>query len=75
MDAVAHVRVPHRVHQTAERHEARERVHQTVTAVIGREMIAGRNPDEMPREVLLLLDDMEGLLSGKVLNYAVRGAE
>ncbi|WP_200303856.1 TetR/AcrR family transcriptional regulator [Streptomyces adelaidensis] len=47
-------------------------VHQTVMAVISREMLAGRNPDEVSREVLLLLDDMEGLLSEKVLNYAVR---
>jgi hypothetical protein len=43
-------------------------------AVIGREMMAGRNPDEVSREVLLLLDDMEELLSEKVLNYAVRDA-
>jgi AcrR family transcriptional regulator len=49
-------------------------VHQTVMAVIGREMMAGRNPDEVSREVLLLLDDMEELLSEKVLNYAVRDA-
>jgi len=49
-------------------------VHQTVMATIGREMMAGRNPDEVSREVLLLLDDMEGLLSEKVLNYAVRDA-
>ncbi|MEW2401409.1 TetR/AcrR family transcriptional regulator [Streptomyces sp. NPDC046862] len=50
-------------------------VHQTVMGVIAREMIAGRNPDEVSREVLVLLDDIEGLLSEKVLNYAVRGAE
>ncbi|MFM9450419.1 TetR/AcrR family transcriptional regulator [Streptomyces europaeiscabiei] len=50
-------------------------VHQTVMAVIGREMLAGRNPDEVSREVLLLLDGMEGLLSDKVLNYAVRPSE
>lgn len=50
-------------------------VHQTVMAVIGREMLARRNPDEVSREVLLLLDDMEGLLSEKVLNYAVRPSE
>ncbi|WP_055494836.1 TetR/AcrR family transcriptional regulator [Streptomyces sp. TP-A0356] len=50
-------------------------VHQTVMAVIGREMMAGRNPGEVSREVLVLLDDMEGLLSEKVLNYAVRAAE
>ena len=50
-------------------------VHQTVMAVIGREMMAGRNPDEVSREVLVLLDEMEELLSEKVLNYAVRAAE
>lgn len=50
-------------------------VHQTVMAVIGREMMAGRNPDEVSREVLVLLDEMEVLLSEKVLNYAVRAAE
>ena len=41
-------------------------------AVIGRRMLAGHNPDEVSREVLLLLDEMEGLLSDTVLNYAVR---
>ncbi|GGN77246.1 TetR family transcriptional regulator [Streptomyces albiflavescens] len=50
-------------------------VHQTVMSVIGREMMAGRNPGEVSREVLVLLDDMEELLSEKVLNYAVRAAE
>jgi len=50
-------------------------VHQTVMAVIGREMLAGRNPGEVSREVLLLLDGMEGLLSEKVLNYAVRPSQ
>jgi hypothetical protein len=44
-------------------------------AVIGREMMAGRNPDEVSREVLLLLDEMEELLSEKVLKYAVRAPE
>ncbi|MEU6255075.1 TetR/AcrR family transcriptional regulator [Streptomyces sp. NPDC047043] len=50
-------------------------VHSTVVAVIGREMVKGRNPREVSREVLALLDDIEDLLSEKVLNYAVRGAE
>ncbi|KDN72817.1 TetR/AcrR family transcriptional regulator [Streptomyces olindensis] len=50
-------------------------VHGTVFVVIGREMAQGRNPDEVSREVLGLLDDIEDLLSEKVLNYAVRGAE
>ncbi|MEV0641918.1 TetR/AcrR family transcriptional regulator [Streptomyces sp. NPDC050619] len=50
-------------------------IHQTVFVTIGREMVAGRNPDEVSREMLVLLDDIEELLSEKVLNYAVRGAE
>ncbi|MFF4352702.1 TetR/AcrR family transcriptional regulator [Streptomyces sp. NPDC001530] len=50
-------------------------VHQTVMSVIGREMMTGRNQDEVSREVLVLLDDMGELLSEKVLNYAVRAAE
>ena len=50
-------------------------LHQTVMGVIGREMVAGRKPGEVSREVLLLLDDMEDLLSEKVLNYAVRAPE
>ncbi|MET7988302.1 TetR family transcriptional regulator [Streptomyces sp. NPDC005281] len=49
-------------------------VHQTVVSAIGSEMMAGRDPDEVSREMLVLLDDMEELLSAKVLNYAVRAA-
>jgi AcrR family transcriptional regulator len=49
-------------------------VHGTLFASIGREMAGGRNPDEVSREMLGLLDDIEGLLSEQVLNYAVRGA-
>ncbi|MFG1667481.1 TetR/AcrR family transcriptional regulator [Streptomyces sp. Y7] len=50
-------------------------IHQTVFVHIGREMVAGRNPGKVSREVLVLLDDIEELLSANVLNYAVRGAE
>ncbi|MFE0512190.1 TetR/AcrR family transcriptional regulator [Streptomyces sp. NPDC058964] len=50
-------------------------IHQTVFVRIGREMVAGRNPDEVSREVLVLLDDIEDVLSEKVLNYAVRDSE
>ncbi|MFD6290169.1 TetR/AcrR family transcriptional regulator [Streptomyces sp. NPDC060205] len=50
-------------------------LHQTVMSTVGREMIAGRAPAEVSREVLTLLDGMEDLLSEKVLNYAVRAAE
>ena len=49
-------------------------IHETVFAAIGREMVAGRDPGEVSREVLVLLDYIEELLSEKVLNYAVRGA-
>lgn len=50
-------------------------IHKTVFERIGREMIAGRNPDEVSREMLVLLDGIEELLSEKVLNYAVRAPE
>ncbi|MGA5900511.1 TetR/AcrR family transcriptional regulator [Streptomyces venetus] len=50
-------------------------VHGTLFVAIGREMVKGRNPDEVSREMLVFLDDIEELLSEKVLNYAVRGAE
>jgi hypothetical protein len=49
-------------------------IHSTVVAVIGREMAKGREPREVSREVLALLDDIEELLSERVLGYAVRGA-
>ncbi|MEV5545174.1 TetR/AcrR family transcriptional regulator [Streptomyces sp. NPDC052309] len=49
-------------------------LHGTVVATIGQRMLAGGKPAEVSREVLLMLDEMEGLLSERVLNYAVRGA-
>ncbi|MFI7012490.1 TetR/AcrR family transcriptional regulator [Streptomyces sp. NPDC050145] len=49
-------------------------VHQTVMGEIGRRMMAGGRPEEVSREMLDVLDDIEALLSDKVLNYAVRGA-
>ncbi|MBC2869311.1 TetR/AcrR family transcriptional regulator [Streptomyces mexicanus] len=49
-------------------------IQQTVFVTIGREMLKGRHPNEVSREVLDLLDDIEDLVSEKVLNYAVRGA-
>ncbi|NEE12029.1 TetR/AcrR family transcriptional regulator [Streptomyces sp. SID7499] len=49
-------------------------VHGTLFVAIGREMVKGRNPDEVSREMLVVLDDIEELLGEKVLNYAVRGA-
>ncbi|MEU4201615.1 TetR/AcrR family transcriptional regulator [Streptomyces sp. NPDC026294] len=48
-------------------------VHATLTAHIARAMMAGRAPDEVSREALVLLDDLEDALGEKVLNYAVRG--
>ncbi|MFE9682965.1 TetR/AcrR family transcriptional regulator [Streptomyces sp. NPDC002701] len=50
-------------------------LHGTVMSAVGREMMAGRDPAEVSREVLALLDHMEDLLSEKVLNYAVRAAD
>jgi AcrR family transcriptional regulator len=50
-------------------------IHQTVFVAIGRRMVEGGNPDEVSREALVLLDDIEELLSENVLNYAVRGTE
>ncbi|MFI9050172.1 TetR/AcrR family transcriptional regulator [Streptomyces sp. NPDC053427] len=47
-------------------------VHQTLMTTIADEMIAGRKPGVVSREALALLDEMEALLSDKVLNYAVR---
>ena len=49
-------------------------LHGTVIATIGQRMLAGGRPSEVSREVLALLDDMEELLSEKVLGYAVRDA-
>ncbi|CAL9456043.1 MULTISPECIES: TetR/AcrR family transcriptional regulator [Streptomyces] len=49
-------------------------LHGTVMVEIGHRMVAGGKPSEVSRETLLLLDEMEELLSEKVLNYAVRGA-
>ncbi|CAL9530791.1 hypothetical protein SUDANB58_04041 [Streptomyces sp. enrichment culture] len=50
-------------------------LHSTVMTGIGQRMLAGGTPAAVSREMLVLLDEMEGLLSGKVLTYAVRGAE
>lgn len=49
-------------------------VHQTLIVTIAQEMMAGRNPAEVSREALVVLDEMEEVLSEKVLNYAVRPA-
>ncbi|MET9355621.1 TetR/AcrR family transcriptional regulator [Streptomyces sp. NPDC006617] len=49
-------------------------LHGTVMATIGRRLMAGGKPAEVSRDILVLLDEMEELLSEKVLNYAVRGA-
>ncbi|MEV8560718.1 TetR/AcrR family transcriptional regulator [Streptomyces sp. NPDC051917] len=49
-------------------------IHSTVIAVIGREMVKGREPCEVSREVLALLDDIEDLLGERVLSHAVRTA-
>lgn len=49
-------------------------LHSAVMTTIGQRMVAGGRPAEVSRQMLVLLDEMEELLSGKVLNYAVRGA-
>ncbi|MFI0214742.1 TetR/AcrR family transcriptional regulator [Streptomyces lydicus] len=49
-------------------------VHQTLMTAIAHEMIAGRKADVVSREALVLLDEMEDLLSETVLNYAVKAA-
>jgi AcrR family transcriptional regulator len=47
-------------------------IHQTAFVTIGRDMLAGRKPAEVSREVFVLLDDIEDLLSERVLGHAVR---
>ncbi|MFJ3302854.1 TetR/AcrR family transcriptional regulator [Streptomyces sp. NPDC086549] len=47
--------------------------HAAVMSAIACEMIKDRDPREVSREILVLLEDIEDLLSEKVLNYAVRG--
>ncbi|MEV0254337.1 TetR/AcrR family transcriptional regulator [Streptomyces sp. NPDC050732] len=49
-------------------------LHSTLMAWIGDEMSKSREPGEVSREALVLLDEMEDLLGEKVLNYAVRAA-
>ncbi|MEU3961040.1 TetR/AcrR family transcriptional regulator [Streptomyces buecherae] len=46
----------------------------TLMGFVGRQMMAGREVAEVSREALVLLDEMEDLLSERVLNYAVRPA-
>ncbi|MEW1657737.1 helix-turn-helix domain-containing protein [Streptomyces sp. NPDC093707] len=47
-------------------------LHQMLTVTIAQAMLAGREPVEVSREALVLLDEMEELLGERVLNYAVR---
>ncbi|GHE54372.1 TetR family transcriptional regulator [Streptomyces longispororuber] len=47
-------------------------LHATVMGWIGAEMIERRDPAEVSREALVLIDETEELLSERVLNYAVR---
>lgn len=44
----------------------------TVITYIGRELMAGRKAVEVSRDALAMLEEIEDLLSEKVLNYAVR---
>ncbi|MEW1829388.1 helix-turn-helix domain-containing protein [Streptomyces sp. NPDC088196] len=48
---------------------------EALTDFVRRGMTAGRAPGEVSREALGLLDDLEDLLSERVLNYAVRAVE
>ncbi|TXS56935.1 TetR/AcrR family transcriptional regulator [Streptomyces sp. t39] len=48
-------------------------LHGTLMGWIGAEMVKRRKPDQVSREALVLIDEMEELLSEKVLDYAVRG--
>ncbi|MFE7383830.1 TetR/AcrR family transcriptional regulator [Streptomyces zhihengii] len=48
-------------------------LHGTLMGWIGAEMVKRRKPDQVSREALVLLDEMEELLGEKVLGYAVRG--
>ncbi|MFG3154377.1 TetR/AcrR family transcriptional regulator [Streptomyces sp. NPDC048219] len=50
-------------------------LHGTVMTAVGRRMTAGGKPAEVSRDTLVLLDEMEDLLSDRVLNYAVRGVD
>ncbi|AJE82283.1 MULTISPECIES: TetR/AcrR family transcriptional regulator [Streptomyces] len=47
-------------------------LHGAVMSAISRGMVAGGAPAEVSRQVLVLIDEMEELLSERVLNYAVR---
>ncbi len=49
-------------------------VQSTLMGFVGRRMMAGGQVAEVSREALGLLDEMEDLLSERVLNYAVRPA-
>ncbi|POX41218.1 TetR family transcriptional regulator [Streptomyces sp. Ru73] len=49
-------------------------VHSTLMGYIGRAMTAGGTPSQVSRDALTLMDELEDLLSERVLNYAVRAA-
>ncbi|MEV0439355.1 TetR/AcrR family transcriptional regulator [Streptomyces spectabilis] len=49
-------------------------LHAGVLAWIGAQMVQGRDPREVSREALVLIDEMEEVLGERVLNYAVRDA-
>ncbi|MFE0107019.1 TetR/AcrR family transcriptional regulator [Streptomyces sp. NPDC059009] len=49
-------------------------VESALVRYIGAEMMKGRKATKVSRDALALLDEMEDLLSEKVLNYAVRAA-
>ncbi|MEU9606287.1 TetR/AcrR family transcriptional regulator [Streptomyces sp. NPDC048057] len=49
--------------------------HQCVMEFVSREMTACRDPREVSREALAVLDEIEELLGRRVFNYAVRASE
>ncbi|MEU5976162.1 TetR/AcrR family transcriptional regulator [Streptomyces sp. NPDC047315] len=50
-------------------------VHQCVMEFVSREMTANRAPEDVSREALGVLDEIEELLGRRVFNYAVRASE
>ncbi|MFF9491939.1 hypothetical protein [Streptomyces flaveolus] len=50
-------------------------LHGTVTATVGRRPTTGGKPAEVSHDVPVPLHEREDLVSDRVLNYAVRGAD
>ncbi|MFF0448554.1 TetR/AcrR family transcriptional regulator [Streptomyces sp. NPDC004609] len=50
-------------------------IHQSVTEAVRRGMMAGRRPEDVSRDTLGVVDEIESLLGERLLNYAVRTSE